>query len=77
MDAAEIKKYMNPLVAAATLGCKFRYSSTGTITKPAPTPSIPAINPAANPLNEKKIRSNKLTTLPISLFFYRNFFYSK
>lgn len=49
IDVNDIKKYMNPLVAAATLVYTFNNSKIGTITNPAPTPSIPAINPAVTP----------------------------
>ncbi len=49
IDVAEMKKYIVPLVAAATRGCTLFISSTGTITSPAPAPSIPAKKPAPKP----------------------------
>jgi hypothetical protein len=52
IEVAEIKKYIVPLVALETLGFILIISIAGTITSPAPDPTIPEINPAPNPIKK-------------------------
>ena len=49
IEVADKKKYIVPLVAEATRGFIFSINITGTITRPAPAPTVPAIKPAPNP----------------------------